>query len=68
MSATTDDRFALARIIVTETVDMDGFGHLLTGRGLPVAPVRERLRARGWRVVRGWAARFRATTMSTDEE
>ena len=57
MSATTDDRFALARIIVTDTDDMDGFGHVLAGRGLPVAPVRERVRARGWRVVRRWAAR-----------
>jgi peptidoglycan/xylan/chitin deacetylase (PgdA/CDA1 family) len=57
MSATTDDRFALARIIVTETVDLDGFGHVLAGRGLPVAPVRERVRARGWRVVRRWVAR-----------
>jgi peptidoglycan/xylan/chitin deacetylase (PgdA/CDA1 family) len=57
MSATTDDRFALARIIVTETDAMDGFGHVLAGRGLPVAPVRERARTRGWRVVRRWAAR-----------
>jgi peptidoglycan/xylan/chitin deacetylase (PgdA/CDA1 family) len=56
MSATTDDRFALARIVVTDTNDMDGFGHVLAGRGLPVAPVRERVRARGWRVVRRWAA------------
>jgi peptidoglycan/xylan/chitin deacetylase (PgdA/CDA1 family) len=58
MSATTDDRFALARIIVTDTDDMDGFGQVLAGRGLPVAPVRERVRARGWRVVRRWAARL----------
>ena len=57
MSATTDDRFALARIIVTDTDDGDGFGQLLAGRGLPVAPVRERVRTRGWRVVRRWAAR-----------
>jgi hypothetical protein len=57
MSATTDDRFALARIIVTDTDDMDRFGRLLAGRGLPVAPVRERVQARGWRFVRRWAAR-----------
>jgi peptidoglycan/xylan/chitin deacetylase (PgdA/CDA1 family) len=56
MSATTDDRFALARIIVTDTDDMDGLGRLLAGRGLPVAPRRERVQARGWRVVRRWAA------------
>jgi peptidoglycan/xylan/chitin deacetylase (PgdA/CDA1 family) len=56
MSATTDDRFALARIIVTDTDDMDGFGQVLAGRGLPVAPVRERVRTRGWRVVRRCAA------------
>src|SRR5919202_4452273 len=56
MSATTDDRFALARIIVTDIDDLDGFGHVLAGRGLPVAPVRECVQARGWRVVRRWAA------------
>jgi peptidoglycan/xylan/chitin deacetylase (PgdA/CDA1 family) len=67
MSATTDDRFALARIIVTDTDDIDGFGQVLAGRGLPVAPVRERMRARGWRVVRRWACMVRATTMSTNE-
>jgi peptidoglycan/xylan/chitin deacetylase (PgdA/CDA1 family) len=57
MSSTTDDRFALARIIVTDSDDLDGFGPLLAGRGLPVAPVRERVQTRGWRVVRRWAAR-----------
>jgi peptidoglycan/xylan/chitin deacetylase (PgdA/CDA1 family) len=67
MSATTDDRFALARIIVTDTAALDGFSRLLAGHGLPVAPVRERVQARGWRVVRRWAARFQVTAMSGDE-
>jgi peptidoglycan/xylan/chitin deacetylase (PgdA/CDA1 family) len=59
MSATTDDRFALARIIVTDTDDMDGFGQVLAGRGLPVAPVRERVRTRGWRTGRRLAGLFK---------
>jgi len=52
MSATTDDRFALARIIVTTDTDVEGFGKLLTGRGLRVAPIRERAPTKAWRLVR----------------
>jgi len=55
MSAITDDRFALARIIVAADAPgtaMDGFSTLLAGRGLPVAPTRERWQTRGWRVLR----------------
>ncbi len=52
MSATTDDRFALARITVTADTDVEGFGRLLAGRGLRIAPTRERVRTKGWRLVR----------------
>lgn len=52
MSAVTDDRFALARIIVTTDTDVEGFGKLLTGRGLRVAPIRERVPTKAWRFVR----------------
>ncbi|MDB5057779.1 MAG: polysaccharide deacetylase [Chloroflexi bacterium] len=54
MSATDDDRFALARIVVTDTdeSDLGGFSGLLGGNGLAVAPKGEQLRTRGWRAVR----------------
>jgi peptidoglycan/xylan/chitin deacetylase (PgdA/CDA1 family) len=54
LSATTDDPFALARIIVpdTEASGIDRFGDLLAGHGLPVAPMGERVRTKGWRAVR----------------
>jgi peptidoglycan/xylan/chitin deacetylase (PgdA/CDA1 family) len=54
MSTTTDDRFALARIVVTDTNDksVESFARLLMGEGLPIAPTRRRLGTRGWRLVR----------------
>ena len=52
MSALTDDRFALARIIVTADTDVESFSGLLVGRGLRVAPIREQVRTKGWRLVR----------------
>jgi peptidoglycan/xylan/chitin deacetylase (PgdA/CDA1 family) len=54
MSTTTDDRFALARIVVTDPPDpkLANFDELLTGKGLPVAPTRRRLGTRGWRLAR----------------
>jgi peptidoglycan/xylan/chitin deacetylase (PgdA/CDA1 family) len=54
MSARTDDCLALARIMVPYTtgMDLEGFGNLLTGKGLPVAPARRRLGTRGWRLAR----------------
>ncbi len=54
MSTTTDDRFALARIMVTGTGDtsVESFDRLLMGEGLPIAPTRRRLGTRGWRLVR----------------
>jgi peptidoglycan/xylan/chitin deacetylase (PgdA/CDA1 family) len=44
-----DDRFALARVTVTATTDVEA---LLAGRGAPVTPSRERLRTRAWRAYR----------------
>lgn len=61
LSASTDDRFALARLMVTAGTDRAGFSDLLAGRGLPVAPARERLRTKGWRLARrtaGWWNRY----------
>jgi peptidoglycan/xylan/chitin deacetylase (PgdA/CDA1 family) len=61
MSTTTDDRFALARIIVTDSSDtnVEDFGKLLTGEGLPVAPTKRRLGTRGWRLFRRSTALLR---------
>ncbi|MGH2346826.1 MAG: polysaccharide deacetylase family protein, partial [Chloroflexota bacterium] len=54
MSTTTDDRFALARIMVIDTGDssLEDFAGLIVGRDLPIAPTRRRLGTRGWRLVR----------------
>ncbi len=52
MSARTDDRFALARIIVRGDSRLRELAALLAGQGLPVAPKDERLRTKGWRLVR----------------
>jgi peptidoglycan/xylan/chitin deacetylase (PgdA/CDA1 family) len=52
MSGITDDPFALARIIVAADTDVEGLGKLLTDRELPIAPLRERVRTRAWRLVR----------------
>ncbi len=56
MSSMTDDRFALVRILVTSDTDAEGLSRLLVGQGLPVAPTREGLRTKGWRLVR-WLTR-----------
>ncbi len=58
LSSLADDRFALARIIVSpEDANVENFANLLAGRGLRLAPTRERVRTRGWRLVRR-SARF----------
>jgi len=57
MSALDDDRFGLARVIVEADTDLDRFARLLEGDRLRVMPS-ERLRTRGWRVLRGAAARL----------
>lgn len=52
MSATHDDQFALARIIIEADTDLATFSDLLAGKGLRVAPIRERMRTKLWRLVR----------------
>jgi peptidoglycan/xylan/chitin deacetylase (PgdA/CDA1 family) len=52
MSSMKDDRFALARIIVSSGTSLAVFGGLLAGRGLRVAPAGERVRTRVWRLFR----------------
>jgi peptidoglycan/xylan/chitin deacetylase (PgdA/CDA1 family)/predicted SAM-dependent methyltransferase len=61
LSAIADDRFALARVMVTADADSERFAGLLAGRGLPVAPTRERLRTKGWRFARRSAVLLRAS-------
>jgi peptidoglycan/xylan/chitin deacetylase (PgdA/CDA1 family) len=51
-SSTVDDRFALARILVTADVDVEGLSRLLSGRDLRVASTRERIQTKCWRLVR----------------
>ncbi len=52
ISSLNDDRFALARIIVSGQTDIYQFSMLLIGRGVSSAPVRERMRTKTWRLVR----------------
>jgi peptidoglycan/xylan/chitin deacetylase (PgdA/CDA1 family) len=52
LSSLTDDRFALARIIIARNTDVAGLDRFLTGHGLPVAPLQERLQTKGWRLIR----------------
>jgi peptidoglycan/xylan/chitin deacetylase (PgdA/CDA1 family) len=58
MSALNDDPYALARIIVSNDIDIDSFGRLVEGEGLSVAP-RERLQTKVWRWYRRSAALVR---------
>lgn len=52
MSSTNDDPFALARIIVSRHVSLEGFANLLAGKRLRVAPKTERKRTKIWRAIR----------------
>jgi peptidoglycan/xylan/chitin deacetylase (PgdA/CDA1 family) len=52
MSSLSDDRFALARIIVSPEVDLVQFASLIEGKGLRVSSSEERLQTKAWRVVR----------------
>ena len=54
LSSTTEDRFALSRIMVTNDVGVDGLRSVLSGTSLPIAPPSDRLVATGWRLAR-WA-------------
>jgi peptidoglycan/xylan/chitin deacetylase (PgdA/CDA1 family) len=58
-SATTDDRFALARIVIDADMGVMQFARLLAVEGLPTAPRRERVQTTGWRIVRRLAAPLR---------
>ncbi len=52
LSATDDDRFALARVIISANTDVPCLDKLLAGQGLRVAPVGEHLLTKGWRLAR----------------
>jgi peptidoglycan/xylan/chitin deacetylase (PgdA/CDA1 family) len=52
LSATHDDRFSLARIEISNNIDVAGLTRLLSGAGLAVAPQREAIRTKVWRLVR----------------
>jgi peptidoglycan/xylan/chitin deacetylase (PgdA/CDA1 family) len=52
LSSINENRFALSRIVMTaDTSELD-FKRFLEGRGLAVAPPRDRLVSTGWRLVR----------------
>jgi peptidoglycan/xylan/chitin deacetylase (PgdA/CDA1 family) len=59
MSAMSDDRYALSRIIVRADTGVEELAALLAGRGLRVAPVGERIVTKGWRFVRRSVGFFR---------
>jgi peptidoglycan/xylan/chitin deacetylase (PgdA/CDA1 family) len=52
LSSTTEDPFALSRIIVTSDTRADDLGALFTGSTLPIAPPSDRPLAIGWRWAR----------------
>ena len=59
MSSTNDDMFALARIIVSRDVDLEGFAKLLAGQHLRVAPKGESRKTKVWRSLRFLRKRWR---------
>jgi peptidoglycan/xylan/chitin deacetylase (PgdA/CDA1 family) len=67
MSAVADDRFALSRIIVSGETGVEEFATLLIGRGLRVAPLRERITTKGWRFVRRSAGFFTQRPRTVDQ-
>ena len=52
LSSTTEDPFALSRIIMTSDIRADDLGPLFTGTVLPIAPPPDRILAVGWRLAR----------------
>lgn len=60
LSVPTDDRFALARIIVDPRVTMATFRQWLRGEALPVVAPGRRLATVGWRTARRVRVRWRA--------
>jgi peptidoglycan/xylan/chitin deacetylase (PgdA/CDA1 family) len=59
MSSTSDDRFALARMTVRASTDVEGLSRLLAGQGVPIAQPGEQIQTMGWRFVRRSAAMVR---------
>lgn len=62
MSAPNDDIFALARVIIRSGDNADDYGTLLAGDGLRVAPRRERVRTKLWRLFRKLSASAKRRT------
>ncbi len=52
LSATNDDRFALARIIISCDTTVDRLGALLVGQDLRTAPIGESVQTKSWRLLR----------------
>jgi peptidoglycan/xylan/chitin deacetylase (PgdA/CDA1 family) len=52
ISSPNDDRFSLSRLLVRDVTSLEDLERWLAGDGAPTAPGRERIRTRGWRVVR----------------
>jgi peptidoglycan/xylan/chitin deacetylase (PgdA/CDA1 family) len=59
MSSLEDDRYALARIIVKSNMTPNILGGLLEGKNLRVAPFREGVMTKSWRLFRYSKAMFR---------
>ena len=59
LSSPQDDLFALSRVVVDADTDMALFEGLLEGRGLEVAPQREKWQTKGWRLYRRSKAQLR---------
>jgi O-antigen biosynthesis protein len=64
LSSLGDDRFAMSRIVVPSDATVEDLHALITGRALPRAPRRERLRTSAWRYVRKVRRRFRRNPVS----
>jgi peptidoglycan/xylan/chitin deacetylase (PgdA/CDA1 family) len=52
LSSTTEDPYALSRIIMTSSIGTGEFQMLLRNSTLPIAPPTDRLASTGWRMVR----------------
>ena len=60
VSTTTENPFALSRIIVTEEMDEEALVAAIDGESVPIAPPTDALPAAGWRFVRQLDKRLRA--------
>ena len=59
ISSLADDRYALARIIITAEISNNRFSQLLNGDGLRTAPIEEKLQTKAWRAVRRTSTVFK---------